>query len=221
MWSLSGLVAAFLDLAVAYLLLCASAVVYFASKFLGFFGLSLPCPCDGMFFNIHSKNLCLNTLLVDLPSQKVSDVQLSVKHKYPFSNSVSPKKYDHSIGGDNCANGILEIEGEGSCSSVSDARRPADDVIRREISAKAGRYDVRGNGVTSYRPRSRLRKHRKTGGLHGKYSSVSSCDPSLYGELISEEPYCHSTINNKEAVFIGGGSFPDDDFETHHFECEF
>ncbi|KAI3469974.1 hypothetical protein Pfo_026637 [Paulownia fortunei] len=182
MWSLSDLVAAFLDLAIAYLLLCASTVAYLASKFLGFFGLNLPCPCDGIVFNIHSKSLCLNRLLLDFPTQKVSEVQLSVKQKFPFSDSLSPKKHDYSVNGDKCVNGILEMEGEASCSSVSDARRSID-VVRREMSAGAGKYDMKGKGVMSLRPRSRLR-HRKGGGGHGKYSSVSSYDHPIQEEVL-------------------------------------
>ncbi|KAK6138527.1 hypothetical protein DH2020_027730 [Rehmannia glutinosa] len=157
MWSLSGLVAAFLDLSIAYLLLCGSAVAYLASTFLGFFGLNLPCPCDGMFLNIHGKIFCLNTLLLDFPTQKVSDVQLCVKQKFPFSD---PTKHEYSIVGDNCVNGILEIEGEASCSSsVSDARRSVD-LVRKDMSGKGGKYDMKGKGVVSNRPRSRLRNRK-------------------------------------------------------------
>ncbi|KAK6138570.1 hypothetical protein DH2020_027684 [Rehmannia glutinosa] len=203
MWSLSGLVAAFLDLSIAYLLLCGSAVAYLASTFLGFFGLNLPCPCDGMFLNIHGKIFCLNTLLLDFPTQKVSDVQLCVKQKFPFSD---PTKHEYSIVGDNCVNGILEIEGEASCSSsVSDARRSVD-LVRKDMSGKGGKYDMKGKGVVSNRPRSRLR-NRKGGGAHGKYSCVSSCDPR-----VQEEPYYHSSTKGENG-FIDG-----DNAEAHHLE---
>ncbi|KAK6161769.1 hypothetical protein DH2020_005150 [Rehmannia glutinosa] len=201
MWSLSGLVAAFLDLSIAYLLLCGSAVAYLASTFLGFFGLNLPCPCDGMFLNIHGKIFCLNTLLLDFPTQKVSDVQLCVKQKFPFSD---PTKHEYSIVGDNCVNGILEIEGEASCSSsVSDARRSVD-LVRKDMSGKGGKYDMKGKGVISNRPRSRLR-NRKGGVAHGKYSSVSSYDPPVQDVLGGNG-------------FIEGSSLPVDNAEAHYLE---
>lgn len=75
-WTFSTLVGAFLDLAIAYFLLCGSALAYFASKFLGLFGLSLPCPCNGLFGNPNMAK-CL---------QKVSSVQLSVKRRFPFNS---------------------------------------------------------------------------------------------------------------------------------------
>ncbi|PIN13907.1 hypothetical protein CDL12_13469 [Handroanthus impetiginosus] len=187
MWSLSGLVAAFLDLAIAYLLLCASVVAYFASKFLGFFGLNLPCPCDGVFLNIHSKSLCLSRLLVDFPNQKVSNLQLSVKQKFPF-NDYCPKRHDHRIGGDNCVNGILE--GDASCSSVSE-------VVRR---------DVKGKGVTSHRPRSRLVRRRKG----GKNSSICCYDPSAG---VDGDSHC-STMKE------GNGLIVDNDGEDQHLEYD-
>lgn len=218
MWSLSGLVAAFLDLAIAYLLLCASAVAYLASKFLGFFGLNLPCPCDGMFINIHSKSFCFNRLLVDFPTQKVLDIQLSAKQKFPFSDSICPKRHDYSIGGYNCVNGILEMEDEGSCSSVSDARRSID-VVRREMSSRTGKYDMKEKGVMSHRPGSRLR-HRKVASGHGKKSSVSSYDSPLPEEVLGGERYSHFSTNNKGNGFIGGSLLPIDNAETHHLECE-
>lgn len=149
LWSLSGLVAAFLDLAVAYFLLCASAVVYLASKFLGFFGLNLPCPCDGMFITAPDKALCFNRLLIDFPTRTVSDVQLCVKQRIPFSYSECPREYVYRISGDNCVNGILEIEGGASCSSV--------ELIR----SGNEKYDVKGKGVLNLRARSRLRRPRR------------------------------------------------------------
>ncbi|KAL3620023.1 hypothetical protein CASFOL_034935 [Castilleja foliolosa] len=158
-WSLSGLVAAFLDLGIAYLLLCASAVAYLASQFLGFFGLGLPCPCDWTFLNIKGKNVCLNRLLVNIPIEKVSDVHLSVKHKFPFGNPKIHHDYNYSV--DNCVNsGILEIEGDGSFSSV--------DLVRNE------KFDMKGKGVISTdRNRSRLR--------HRKYSSCVDLGGGQFG----------------------------------------
>ncbi|XP_011091435.1 uncharacterized protein LOC105171881 isoform X3 [Sesamum indicum] len=218
MWSLSGLVAAFLDLVIAYLLLCASAVAYLASKFMGFFGLNLPCPCDGIVFNIHSKSFCLNRLLVDFPTQRVLDVQLSVKEKFPFSDCISGKNRVSDLVGDNYGNGILEIEGEASCSSVSDARKPAD-VARKELGSRAEKYDMKGKGVINHRPKSRLRQRRKGGGGLGKYSSVASSDPPLLEGGLVVEPYSHCSTNKEGNGLVGDSSLPvENDAEVHNLE---
>lgn len=216
MWSLSGLVAAFLDLTIAYLLLCASAAAYFASKFLGFFGLNLPCPCDGMFINVHSRSLCFNRLLVEFPIQKLSDVQLSVRQKFPFSNSKSLKKYDCSVVGDN---GIIELEGDASCSSsISDARGSAD-VIWGEISPRAGKIHLKGKGILSHRPKSRLRNRNWLGG-YGKNSSLLSYDSSVYEEGSDSQNYHHFKMNKRGSWCSADGSLPTDNAENLNLECE-
>lgn len=219
MWSLSGLVAAFLDLTIAYFLLCASAAAYLASKFLGFFGLNLPCPCDGIFINVHSRSLCFNRLLVDVPLQKLSDVQLSVRQKFPFTNSVSPRKSDGSVFGDSCGNGIFELEGEVSCSSsVSDTRESAD-VVWRQISSRTGKIDMKGKGILSYRPKSRLR-HRRGVGSHGRSLSLLSYDPPFHEEITDSDTY-HRFSTNKRGSWCTGDGSPLTDSETHNLECEF
>ncbi|KAH6809109.1 zein-binding protein of unknown function [Perilla frutescens var. frutescens] len=218
-WSLSGLVAAFLDLTIAYLLLCASAAAYLASKFLGFFGLKLPCPCDGMFINVHSRGLCFNRLLVDFPIQKLSDVQLSVRQKFPFANSISPKNYDSSAVGDNCANGVIELEGDASCSSsISDARGSAD-VVRREMSSRTGKIDMTGKGAFSHRPKSRLR-HRKGAGSHGNNSSLFSYDFPVHEEVIDEQPYHDFSTSKRGSWSIGYGSLPVDNAGNPNLEYD-
>ncbi|KAL0414077.1 UNVERIFIED_CONTAM: putative myosin-binding protein 5 [Sesamum radiatum] len=220
MWSLSGLVAAFLDLVIAYLLLCAAAVAYLASKFMSFFGLNLPCPCDGIFFNIQSKSFCLNRWLVDFPTQRVSDVQLSVKEKFPFSDCTSGKTRVSDVVGDNYGNGILEIEGEASCSSVSDARKSAD-VVRKELGSRAEKYDMKGKGVINHRPKSRLRQRRKGGGGLGKYSSVASYDPPLLEGGLVVEPYSQHSTNKEGNGLVGDSSLPvENDAEVHNLEYD-
>ncbi|XP_047949861.1 uncharacterized protein LOC125195723 isoform X2 [Salvia hispanica] len=217
MWSLSGLVAAFLDLTIAYLLLCASSAAYIASKFLGFFGLNLPCPCDGMFINAHTRSLCINRLLIDFPIQKLSDVHLSVRQKFPFSNSVSPRKYDASVSGDNGGFGIIELEGNASCSSsISDSRRSAD-VARREISSRTGKIDVKGKGVLSYRPKIRLRGRKGAGG-HGRSSSILSYDSASNEEVLDSQPRLNLNKNKRGSWCSGLGSLLTDNAGNHKFE---
>lgn len=213
-WSLSGLVASFLNLAIAYLFLCVSAVAFFASKFLGFFGLNLPCPCK----NIPGNNNCFNRLLVDFPAQQVADVQLSVKEKFPFNDSIWARSHSNHIGAGNCANGILEIEGDASCSSVSDVRQSRN-VVGREFGQWDEEYDVKGKGVISYRPRIRLHRRSRKGGVdHGNYSAVSSYDPSLHEEILGSIPHSHSSSNKGGDGIIRGISLPVDYGGAYHIE---
>lgn len=82
-WSFPALVGAFLDLAIAYLLLCASTSAFLAANFLRLFGLRLPCPCDGLFGD-PTGGRCLQRLLVAGPGERVAAVQRAVKGRFPF-----------------------------------------------------------------------------------------------------------------------------------------
>ncbi|KAL2507865.1 uncharacterized protein Fot_31512 [Forsythia ovata] len=220
MWTLSGLVGAFLDLAIAYLLLCASAVAFLAAKFLGFFGLCLPCPCNGLFFTTPNRNHCLQQLLVDFPTQTVSNVQLSVKQNFPFSDSVWANNQNGKIVNDN-VEGILEMEGEASCSSVSDARRSGN-VRRRQLNLRNDRSNMKGKRVINYTRRGGLRRRRKGGNDGGNYSSVSSYDPSLCGEVQDGAvPISPSSINKRGNELSGGISLPvDNEDDALNFEYD-
>lgn len=191
-WSLSSLVGAFLDLAIAYFLLCASSAVFLGTKFLGFFGLHLPCPCNGLFGTAPNKSLCLKRLLVDFPNEKVSNVQLSVKGKFPFNDQnchvnlrlIGEKDNNYF----NNSHGLVEIEDEeASCSSVSDVRKSCS-VPRIEFMPKSEigvvreeRPEVKGKGVVNYRSRGLIRRRRKRAlaADHWTSSSVSSYDPQF------------------------------------------
>lgn len=209
-WTLIGLVAAFLDLAIAYLLLWASLVAYSASKFLAFFGLHLPCPCDGILFNIRSKSFCLNTLFLEFPTQIVSHVLFSIKENFPFHQSIT-KNGNFNALAEVCVNGVIEIEGEASCSSVSDARKPADMITIKELSARGDRYDLKGKGVIGHRPRSRFRHRRKANGNggFGKSSVALAHDPPAHEVALGLVPYSHSK-----------GSISDNDDEIHFREYD-
>ncbi|CAA2978141.1 Hypothetical predicted protein [Olea europaea subsp. europaea] len=221
MWTLSGLVGAFLDLAIAYFLLCASAISYLAAKFLGFFGLCLPCPCNGLFIAAPNSNHCLQRLLVDFPTQTVSNVQHSMKQKFPFNDSISENNQNGKVINEN-VKGILEIEGEASCSSLSDARRSRN-VPRRQLNLRKDRSDMKGKRVVNYTRKGGfgLRKRRKGSVDGGNYSLVSSYDPSLCGEqdgAVPMSPYSIDKIGNE---FSGGISLPlDNEDATHNIEYD-
>lgn len=198
-WTFSGLIGAFVDLAIAYLLLCASAIAFFASKFLGFFGFSLPCPCDGVFVN-PNRHLCLQSLLVDGPVERVSSVQLSIKSKFPFGSSwergencqLNVKLVRDR---DSCVRGLAEIEGEGSCSSTLGTTRKSNnmdgkdlvlmkesnmrlDVLNSSLDLKEENFDFKGKGNINQRPRIGVRRRRKFMD-NGKVSSVSEYSSSF------------------------------------------
>ncbi|KAI5650634.1 hypothetical protein M9H77_36639 [Catharanthus roseus] len=189
-WSLSGLVGAFVDLSISYLLLCASAIAFTASKFLGVFGLYLPCPCDGLFFLQPSRNFCFHKLFIDYPAEKVSNVQLSIRSKFPFNEFQDQNcNMNFRLVGEKESD-VIELEGEASCSSVSDSRKPSNFVrIKGELNernevgrmkllgGKEGRFDLKGKEIMHQKSRSGLRHRRKGSFNHGKYSSRASYDP--------------------------------------------
>lgn len=197
-WTFSGLIGAFVDLAIAYFLLCASVVAFFASKFLGLFGLSLPCPCDGVFL-YPNRNFCLQSLLIDSPVERVSSVQLSIKNKFPFGSTWErDRNYQLNVklvrDRDSCVHGLVEMESEASCSSTSATTRKShnidakDVVLRNESSMglgvlnpsldlKKGNCDFKGKGNINQRPRIVLRRRRKVMD-YGEVSSVTEYNSS-------------------------------------------
>lgn len=221
MWTLSGLVGAFLDLAIAYLLLCASAVAYLATKFLEFFGLCLPCPCNGLFFTTPNRNHCLQQLLVDFPTQTVTNVQLSVKQKFPFNDSIWANNQKGKVNNDNIM-GILEMEGETSGSSVSDTRRSGN-VPRRLPNWRNDGSNMKGKRVVGSTRRDGLRRRRRGVIDGGNFSSVSSYDPSLCVEVQDGAvPISPSSINMRGNELSEGISLPiDNEDDAHNIECEF
>ncbi|GFZ10667.1 zein-binding protein [Actinidia rufa] len=235
-WTVSGLVGAFLNLAIAYIVLCASTLAFFASKFLGFFGLSLPCPCNGH-LGTQNGNYCLQSLLVDFPVETVSSVQLSVKSKFPF-DSIWTNDRDYQLNlklirdRDNCVNGFVEIEGEASNSSISGAGKLQNDVVERDLVLrnesgreldvvnssllmKEGRFDLKGKGTLNLRPRSGLRRRRKGLTGYAKVSPVLSLDPSC------ADTQSHSSISHKGNKAIEC-SLPPVDFgaDADHFNFD-
>lgn len=115
-WTFAGLVGAFVNLTIAYLLLCASAVVFFASKFLGFLGLCLPCSCND-----------LQAFLIDSHQRTVSSVIVTVKRSFPF-NSVYQEDYSLNLrlisdDGEKETVGVVRIEDGASSSTLVSRRR--------------------------------------------------------------------------------------------------
>lgn len=181
-WTFDGLVGAYLDLAIAYFLLCASSFAFFAEKFLGLFGSSLPCPCDGLFGD-QNRNKCWQRVLADRPSEKISSVQFSVKSRFPFDSIWDKDLNFESRGGTinevNCGGDNIGLEGEAWCGSFRE-RKSGKGVERSVVNVrdvKEGKFDVKEKGGSIQKGRF-LRRRRKVAADNGVFSSVSSYDHS-------------------------------------------
>ncbi|KAA8548414.1 hypothetical protein F0562_000098 [Nyssa sinensis] len=226
-WTFSGLVGAFLDLAISYFLLCASTLAFLTSKFLGIFGLCLPCPCEGLICNPNG-SYCLHRLLVDYPTEKVSSVQLSVKSKFPF-DSICARDHNCELNltlvreRNNNVDRFVEMEDEGSCSLISDARKSQNLVGRDSVQGnelglgfgvvnssnfKEGRFDLKGKGIMNQRPRGGLRRRRKGVANYGQFWYISSYDPSCAD--VQGVPWSPSGINNEGNEAVEGSLVPVD-----------
>lgn len=190
MWTLSSLVGAFLDLAIAFFCLCASAVVFLALKFLGFCGLRLPYPCNWLFGISPNDIRNLQRILTDFATEKVSNVKLSVKEKYHCNAQnihlnlrlIGEREGDvHSQNG----HGFVEMEVEAQSSSVSDGGMSSSNADRIEFIPRSG-LEMNGKVVKKYRRRRSVD--------HCRLFSSSRYDPQ-YVEL-QDDQRCPS-INDK------------------------
>lgn len=160
-WTLSGLVRAFLDLAVVYFLLCVSATMFIPSKILKVVGFCLPCPCTGFYGN-HNTNLCLHKLVVNWPKRKIYLVLDLVKNRFPFDLFFMD---DEQIGNSNRnllrENGISRLQSEVCCSTVPRLQNMVD---------KYGEYDGKGKKMMYQKPRTKIRRRRRAAVDNGKLS---------------------------------------------------
>ncbi|KAM0944165.1 putative GTD-binding domain-containing protein [Dioscorea sansibarensis] len=129
-WTLCSLVGAYLDLALAYLLLCGSTIAFLAAKFLALLGLDLPCSCDGFFGLPHPPGTCcLQGLLTYCPANKITSVRNSVLRRFPFDSifndrcETTPCCFDVKFVTDN-NNRLLETDEVELSRSVSNGRLP-------------------------------------------------------------------------------------------------
>lgn len=206
-WDLCGLIGAFLDLALAYILLCVSVFAFFASKFLSFFGLLLPCTCSGI-FGYKNSHLCFHSLLFDWPTGIIFSVLNSVLNRFPFDliwfkdrACNSDKK---SVRDGNCENRVLELENEASCSLFP--RKRLQNLADRESG-----YDARGKGVMNLKQRSGFRRRRRATFDNKKFSSVLSSDYSR-SVVAGNSIYDGSEMRSKTSESLGPASGREDGF---------
>ncbi|XP_024005801.1 probable myosin-binding protein 5 isoform X2 [Eutrema salsugineum] len=151
-WTFTGLVAAFVDLSVAFSLLCASCLVYLSSKLLSLFGLNLPCPCDGLFSDPH-KNKCLQESLRNLPVKKILNVQRSVKKRTPFDSVLNEEANGGECVGKKRKGGCRHVELDREVENASGF-----DLLTSQ-SLKKGSFKVKSKRLSFHRSPYGLKNH--------------------------------------------------------------
>ncbi|OIW18881.1 hypothetical protein TanjilG_25324 [Lupinus angustifolius] len=159
-WTFGDLIGAFIDLVVAYFLLCGSAFAFFASKLFKFFGLYFPCPCKGS-FGYRNSNFCVHKLLFEWPSRKLCSIQVTAAKRFPF-DLVRVK-------GHSCNACDKIVEDEPSCSSCSVPHLLS--VVDKENG-----YDAKGKRIMNPKRRSGIRRTRRGNYDPGRLSSVVPAD---------------------------------------------
>ncbi|XP_022980237.1 uncharacterized protein LOC111479667 isoform X2 [Cucurbita maxima] len=190
LWTFNGLVAAFLDLGIAFLLLCATSLVFFTSKFLALFGSCLPCPCDGLFGDLGSDH-CFQKLLVDCSSKKISSVLHSTREKFPLDSmwDQEPKCCfkSMSVHKRNVKEACVEFKCEASGDSWFKTRSPRGMIYGDVLNMNESRYKggVGGRKIASVSP-----------------NDVFQSDVELEDLCHSPSSFCGFGDNNNEDGFF-------------------
>ena len=190
-WSLSGLIGAFIDLALAYFLLCISTFMFFASKFLSIVGLKIPCPCNS-FLGYQNSNFCWHKLLIDLPIRKIYAVQMCAKNKFPFDLI-----WFRNESSSNCGNGFVNLESEEACSSSFSSPRNQN-VVDRENGC-----DTKGKRVMNLKQRPGLRRRKRATLGYGKFASIFPNDSLPSVASISPSPCVCREIKDQDVESLG------------------
>ncbi|TXG63985.1 hypothetical protein EZV62_010979 [Acer yangbiense] len=149
-WTLCGLIGAFIDLVIAYFLLCGSAFAFFASKF----GIYLPCPCTGL-LGYQNSYICWHKLLVDEPIRRISSVQMLIKSKFPFDLIW----FKHQPR--NSCNEVLELENNDT-SSFSTHNLAAD---------RESGFDAKGKKIVNQKQKYGIRRRKRSTLGYRKFQS--------------------------------------------------
>lgn len=176
-----GLALAFLDLALAYALLCVSAVGFFCSTFFSFFGFFIPCPCVGVLGFVDSR-FCLRKLLIEIPLRNIVAVHVLIKSRFPFSAIYYDEqedkfnlKDDRNRGSEY---GFLDLGGE-VCSGSGQGL-----ILRGLRDRRAG--DVKGKGLLSQKQQRSARRRRRVILGNGNHShQLKTLGSSIVTERLS------------------------------------
>ncbi|XP_027334597.1 uncharacterized protein LOC113849132 [Abrus precatorius] len=204
-WTLGGLIGAFIDLVIAYFLLCGSAFAFFVSKIFRFFSLCLPCPCKGS-FGFRNSSFCVHKVLFEWPSRKIYSIQVMAAKRFPF-DLIRVKGHSGSANDDQVVaerphgDRVVELEDEASCSSCSGPRL-VPFVDRENV------YDPKGKRVMSMKRRSGVRRRRRASYDCGKISSVVPCDNLQPDVVLTSCLPCDGSIirdRTNERIKFGSG----------------
>ncbi|KAM1458355.1 hypothetical protein ACFX13_036269 [Malus domestica] len=174
-WTFTVLLGAFIYLGLAYILLCVSAFVFFASKLLGIFWVCFPCPCNGV-FGYRNPDLCLHKLLlIDGPVGTIRAVHKLVNSKFPFdvlwSRDQRCNLNTKLIRDVNCENRVRELQGEADSSPFSSPR------LQNLVDRESG-YDAKGKRVMVLKKRTGIRCSRRAAPEYGRLPSYYPSDSS-------------------------------------------
>ncbi|KAM1031755.1 uncharacterized protein LOC126620744 [Malus sylvestris] len=174
-WTFTVLLGAFIDLGLAYILLCVSAFVFFASKLLGIFWVCFPCPCNGV-FGYRNPDLCLHKLLlIDGPVGTIRAVHKLVNSKFPldvlWSRDQRCNLNTKLIRDVNCENRVRELQGEADSSPFSSPR------LQNLVDRESG-YDAKGKRVMVLKKRTGIRCSRRAAPEYGRLPSYYPSDSS-------------------------------------------
>lgn len=174
-WSSGEIIGSYIDLFIAYVLLCGSIIALFAFKLFRFFGLVLPCPCKGI-LGYRNSDFCLHKILFELPLRKICSVQVMAAKRFPFDLVWVKKGHSLDNSNDNnivvdvkektCDNRIVELEDESSCSGPR---------LLSLVDRDSG-YDAKGKRILSLKRRSGTRRRKRGSYDYGKMDSVIRCD---------------------------------------------
>ncbi|XP_022960257.1 uncharacterized protein LOC111461056 isoform X1 [Cucurbita moschata] len=196
-WTLSGLVRAFIDLALVYVLLCVSATVFIPSKILKVVGLCLPCPCTGFYGN-RNFNLCLHRLLVSWPKRKICLVLELVKGRFPFDLILIDDQMDNTNWSSLMENHHTDGIPEACCSTLSGPG--SQNSIHND-----SEHDGKGKRIMYRRPRTKIRRRRTV--VEDVKLSKGICE----GDETRKERGFVALVESQEFV-------PDDSNESNHVE---
>ncbi|VVA90014.1 unnamed protein product [Arabis nemorensis] len=203
-WNFTGLIGAFLNLSIAYLLLCTSLFIHLVLRFLGFLGFSLPRFHNGRFGDANMKK-CLQGDLVNRATERISVVDRSIKSKIPFgsitsdddSNRFGELKLVRKNSGD-ISNGRVKDETE------DDVPREEQNVINNKNLGGFNLMNVqgmKGKRFVTRRSRNGLKNHRRSRADCVSLRSVSSSeafDETVKAPLIQP---CDVFIKAKDEIF--------------------
>ncbi|CAL1412005.1 unnamed protein product [Linum trigynum] len=198
-WTLAGLVAAFVDLAITYSLLCLSAFAFLPSKLLGVLGIGFPCPCCG-WFGYRNTDFCLYMLLINWPIQKILSVQELVKSRFPFDlvccneHDCCSSQAEGVRDEGKCRNGVAELEGE-AVSGLFLGSKLANDESRCD-NAKGRKFaSPKQKSVERRRRRAAIIAHQKhSTGLASNFISrptAGQCGESCIQDLVNGAQHRH------------------------------